>query len=101
MFEHLDSSSKRLLYNGLVALVRSNSGQGFHNNDQGHPAYVMGAQGKVDHEQWGDSPTHNHLFKIMRELSLDTHTEQGRDPLAWQDFCELATSAYETSKARN
>ena len=43
-------------------MIETNSGIGFHNCDQGHPAYLLGADdGKVDPVMGGDSPEKNDL----------------------------------------
>ena len=55
-FDSFGFSEKQLLYRGLLCLVESNSGYGFCNNDQGHPAYAIGQSGQYDYAQWGDSP---------------------------------------------
>ena len=103
MFETLDYNTKLLIYEGLLKLVRSNSGEGFH-GDQGHPAYRMGRDGNVDYQQWGDSPEHNRLFKIMNELSLSLNSAEAEKPtnmdyvFSWSDFCRMATDAYDNNR---
>ena len=105
-FGSLDMSQKQLVYRGLLALVKSNSGYGFCNNDQGHPAYAIGRSGKHDYRQWGDSPDDNRLFKMMHTLSvelnvadLDGTSEIAEYIYCWADFCILANDAYLKAKA--
>ena len=40
MFEQFEMRDRAMIYQGLLCLVRSNSGVGFCNGDQGHPAYA-------------------------------------------------------------
>jgi hypothetical protein len=104
-FAGFDFSDKQLLYRGLLSLVQSNSGFGFCNNDQGHPAYKIGRDGTVNYAQWGDSPDRNRLFRLMHALSvelseaeIDSSSELGDYVFSWADFCILAYSAYERHK---
>jgi hypothetical protein len=103
MFENLDYDTKLLIYEGLLKLVTSNSGEGFH-GDQGHPAYRVGRSGDVDYEQWGDSPEHNRLFKVMHELSVSLNAAEEKNPtvtdyvFSWADFCRMATDAYDRQR---
>ena len=99
-FSALTFSEKQLVYRGLLSLVTNNSGYGFCNNDQGHPAYAVGQSGKHDYKQWGDSPDHNRLFKLMHTLSvelsdaeIDGSAEIGDYIFSWSDFCHLAYAA--------
>lgn len=102
-FASFSFSQKQLLYRGLLALVKSNSGYGVCNNEQGHMAYAIGRDGTYDHEQWGDSPEHNKLFIMMHALSLDLSeaeidgsAELSEYVFAWCDFCKLVYSAHQT-----
>ena len=99
-FSGLDFSDKKLIYLGLLCLVKSNSGVGFANNDQGHLAYAIGRDGSFDYDQWGDSPECNKLFKLMQALSLelsaaelDNSSEISDYIFSWSDFCSLAYAA--------
>lgn len=84
-----------IIYDALIHSIDTNSGIGFHNNDQGHIAYLTGAKdGSHDYEQWGDSPENNRLFKMLVCLSGDrgdSHSAQIRN---WREFCERAYNAY-------
>ncbi len=107
-FESLSFFEKQLLYQGLLALVKSNSGLGFANSDQGHPAYAIGREGKFDFWMWGDSPEHNSLFKLMHSLSvelciaeIDGKPEISDYVFSWSDFCHLAFEAYEKATTQS
>jgi hypothetical protein len=104
-FEAFSFSQKQLLYKGLLALVKSNSGRGFANGDQGHPAYAIGRGGTFDYDKWGDSPDRNEMFQMMQSLSgdlcvgeIDGSSEIGEYVHAWCDFCEIAYNAYLDAK---
>ena len=105
-FEALTFSEKRLVYLGLLSLVTSNSGHGFCNNDQGHPAYAIGSNGGHDYQQWGDSPEHNQLFRMMHSLSVelnaadeDKSSEISDYVFSWADFCRIATEANKKTRS--
>ena len=101
MLNDLTAAQKRMIYQGLLCLVKSNSGIGFVNCDQGHLAYVAGRDGKVDYATLGDSPEDNVLFQMMHTLSvslseaeLDKSSEISDYVFSWSDFCILAYDAY-------
>lgn len=105
MFEKFEPRDKAVIYQGLLCLIRSNSGVGFCNRDQGHPAYAAGKNGKSDYSSFGDSPDHNRLFKMMHELTaalsegdLDGSSEIEERINTWSDFCRIAYEAYEKHK---
>ena len=79
-------------------MVQSNAGVGFHNNDQGHTAYVVGRDGIVDVADHGDCPEENTLYQMMKALTHDLrgYPAFDKDELVntWQDFCRIATDAY-------
>ena len=101
MFEHLDYFERSLLYQGLLQLVKSNSGLGFRNGDQGHRAYRIGREGNFDQSTLGDSPDNNRLFKMMHELSVTLNEAEEIRPsiteymFSWSDFCRAATDAFD------
>lgn len=106
-FIKFDYSESRMLYQGLYSLVKSNSGIGFCNCDQGHPAYAVGRNGKVDYAMFGDSPEHNTLFKMMHSLSsilseieLDGKSEIPEYVYTWSNFCDIAYGSYLVNKNR-
>lgn len=87
------------VYEALVHALQTNSGIGFHNSDQGHPAYVVGRDGHSDYHTWGDSPEENEVYQLMVKLT-NALGESARPPVRnWADFCQLATEGYRESKA--
>ena len=100
MFSDLGDSERHLIYKALITLVETNSGIGFHNHDQGHPAYRVGAKdGASDIANWGDGPEQNTLFKMLVALGPDELAQHdpsvGPDLSTWQKFCAFATEAYD------
>jgi hypothetical protein len=84
-----------IIYDALIHAIKSNFGIGFHNHDQGHPAYCMGAKdGRVDFHTWGDAPEQNRLFQMVCELSKQYGSNAGLEVPSWEQFCELAYNAY-------
>ena len=47
MISNPTDDEKHMIFRALVRMIKTNSGDGFLNSDQGHPAYLLGAQGKV------------------------------------------------------
>lgn len=90
-----------LMYKALAYMVRANSGNGFHNQDQGHPCYQAGAEGR-EYSAPGpkDGPDKNELYKMMVSLSREWGTSEPNYPSIknWQDFCKLAYEAYLRAK---
>lgn len=103
MLEDLDSGQKYIIYSSFVFIVKSNSGIGFQNEDQGHPTYILGREGKYDDEKLGDSPEKNELYQMMKELSefFKDSSDFNREDLvfSWSDFCKMATNAYNQQRA--
>ena len=99
MFEDFNFSARYILFDSLLNSIKSNSGNGFHNNDQGHPAYRIGCDEDIEIKDHGDTPERNELFKMMRELSesLEGCTDFSPDDFVtkWSDFCKMATDAYD------
>jgi hypothetical protein len=97
MFEFFDFVQRDILYRALLHSVKTNQGHGFHNDDQGHPAYRLGTQ--TGEGGMGDTPKDNAMFRMMRELSLSIESAgefRKEDIVAsWQDFCRLATEGYD------
>lgn len=98
-----DFWEKVYVYRGLKALIESGTGYGFHNEDLGHPVYVLGAKGIVDKNwEYADSPKKNLLFKILSKLSKElkeSGIEEYRliwwyDFSEWKDFCSFALGVY-------
>jgi hypothetical protein len=95
MFDNVTKSQKIILYQALIHAVRSNSGIGFANRDQRHPAYTMGANGTIDEQKWGDSPQANDLYQMITALAPDVRDEVATVVMTWEDFCGLAVKAGE------
>jgi 3-methyladenine DNA glycosylase Tag len=91
------------IHKGLRALIEGETGQGLVNSDLGHPAYRMGAQGKLDQKTWGDSPKTNTLFQMLSEISKELKKrnvhEMGEmwwyDFSDWQQFCQFVIDIYD------
>ena len=89
-----------LIYGALIHAIKSNSGIGFRNNDQGHPAYMIREDGSLPTEMgkiMGDSPDGNDLYKILHSLTASLG-EIAHTPIrSWSDFCRLAYDAHRES----
>ena len=86
---------KYLIFRALVRMIKTNSGDGFLNSDQGHPAYLLGAQGKVNPVAGGDSPEQNTLFKLLASFDQTYHgVVPNPDLSTWQKFCAFAIDAH-------
>ena len=81
------------MFAALVEMIEHNSGRGFHNVDQGHPAYrcAKDASGK-----FGDSPERNDLFQTLLQFDEKYHDEI-RDLSTWQKFCRFASESFSMS----
>lgn len=91
MISLLNDMEQYLAFKALVLMIDSNAGIGFHNKDQGHPAYRLGATGQVG---MGDSPDANALFKMLASFNKRLHGE-GPDLSTWEKFCTYAVAAYD------
>ena len=87
-----DDTEKYLIFRALVHMIDSNSGIGFHNADQGHPAYLVAAATDST-EQLGDSAEQNALFKLLASFAPEFYSE-GPDLSTWRGFCAFAVAAY-------
>lgn len=92
MFEGLTYSQKCLVYEGLLALIKSGGADA----DQGHPKFALGAKAQYDEGMCGRHPQDDDLFKMMHELTLDLHeaNADGGAEIAewvytWQEYCIL------------
>ena len=94
----IERSVDSVRFRALVEMIESNSGVGFVNADQGHPAYAMGARrGKIDAVTGGDSPEDSCLFKILQRFGPEHH-EQIQDLRTWSKFCSFAFAATRRSR---
>ncbi len=90
---------KYLIFQALVWMIETNSGTGFLNEDQCHPAYVLGMQGKIDPVAGGDSPEKNDLFKLLESFDQTYHgVVPNPDLSTWQKFCTFAVESYKRVK---
>lgn len=104
LFGKLEYSQKRMVFEGLMRMIASESTSGFTNCDKGHPAYsYTGEPGPNAYEAWGDSPEHNELYKMLVELSEDLRGDPEVKEFVncWQDFCRIAKRAYEANRKSN
>ena len=86
---------KYLIFSALIRMIKTSSGEGFLNDDQGHPAYTLGAQGTVDPVAGGDSPEENTLFKLLASFDQTYHgVVPNPDLSTWQKFCAFAVDAH-------
>ncbi len=102
-----DFDALSLLYRGLVALIERGGGEDFHNGDQGHPVYRLGAKGERG-SRAPEGEDRSILFLTLRKLTTALR-ERGagemketwfREDLAtWQGFCKFAVECY-TKKPR-
>ena len=88
---------EEVCFRALVEMIESNSGVGFVNADQGHPAYALGRHGSTDGLASGDGPEHNRLFKVLQRFAPEHH-EQIQDLRTWPKFCSFALKAYRRSR---
>ena len=86
-----------MIYQGLLSLVKSNSGIGFVNCDQGHPAYAAGRQGTVNYATFGDAPEQNVLFQMMHTLSVSLSEAELDNTSEISDYITRLTSEYDIS----
>ena len=97
MISNPTDMEKYLIFKALVRIIETNTGTGFLNEDQGHPAYTLGAQGKVDPVAGGDSPEKNRLFKLIASFDQGFQDE-GPDLSTWEKFCAFAVIAFNRSR---
>jgi hypothetical protein len=88
-----------LIYAALIHAVKTNSGIGFHNYDQGHPAYMAGAEDGS--EKHGESREENKLYQMLVRLSEAHGKSQGAEVRNWREFCQLAYRAHCKAKGIN
>ena len=101
LFGKLDYSQKKMVFEGLMRMIKSESTSGFVNGDKGHLAYrYVGEPAPNSYEVWGDSPEHNRLYEMLVELSEDLRGDPEIKEFVncWQDFCRIAVAAYDQHK---
>jgi hypothetical protein len=100
MIETLTPLERVIVYKSLIHAINTNSGIGFVNKDQGHPAYRMGAVGEIDYSAWGDSPQENTMFDLVSTLSAVLGNSEEPRIETWEEFCILAVQSYEKANSR-
>ena len=82
MISNPTDDEKYMIFRALVRMIKTNSGDGFLNSDQSHPAYLLGAQGKVDAVMGGDSPEKTRfsscLSRSIRRITASMRTRTYR-----------------------
>ncbi len=101
MLSDLSGVEKEIIFKALVHMIDSNTGTGFINADQGHPAYIAGASSRIysgETGKWGDTPERNILFKLVSSLCEQL---PGIEPdlSTWERFCSFATEAFNRKHA--
>ena len=99
MFKEFNLIQRYTLFKSLLNSIKSNSGLGFHNSDQGHPDYLRGCDENIDiTDPHYDNPNRNELFKMLLELSeslKDCPDFNHEDFITkWSEFCKIATDAF-------
>jgi len=92
MISNPSADEKYLIFKALIHAIATNSGIGFHNQDQGHPAYEAGAQGDYS-AKWGDGPDQNKLFQLLKSFPNEYY-QFGPNLSDWQSFCAYAVESY-------
>lgn len=98
MISNPTNLEKALIFSALVHAINTNSGIGFHNGDQGHPAYMAGASNE-DSKTWGDTPEKNLMFKLLASCDPELH-ELGPDLSTWEKFCTYAVEAHNRARGQ-
>ncbi len=99
MFENFDFHYRRTIYQSLLNSVRTNTGIGFHDHDQGHlAAYLHSSALKPGVDKSTGWPEYNELYIMMKELSdslKDCEDFEANDLITcWTDFCLMAVEGY-------
>ena len=99
MFENFDFHYRSTIYQSLLNSVRTNTGIGFHDNDQGHlAAYLHSSALKSKIDKSTGWPEYNELYIMMKELSdslKDCEDIEANDLVpCWTEFCLLAVEGY-------
>jgi hypothetical protein len=99
MIETLAPIERVIVFKSLIHAIKTNSGIGFHNNDQGHPAYRMGIIGEIDLKTWGDSPEQNTMFQLLSTLSAVLGESERPRIESWEEFCGFAVDSYDQARS--
>lgn len=88
-----------VIHMALMHAIKTNSGIGFHNSDQGHTAYRRGACDESGGME--DSPDKNRLYQTLRELNRERGPLVGYPEIhSWRAFCEFATRSHDKVRQR-
>lgn len=100
MIDRLTDDEKQIIWRALVHAIESNSGIGFTcNNDQGHPAYLTGAEGEVMPDV-ADTPERSTLFNLLVSFGPEFHQNpENPDLSTWQKYCSFAVESYRRATA--
>jgi len=86
-----------LVYRSLIESIRTNSGYGFHNANQGHTAYILGAiEGEPSHSAGhAEMPEKNSLYQTLKEICENGNVPRDLPRIDnWKAFCELAVESH-------
>ena len=92
-FLQLLPSDARLLYESLIHAIKTNSGIGFHNHDQGH--LNAGGALQINDATLGEPSDDNELFSLVNRLAqiINKDSQAGVKVYAWPEFCKMAVDA--------
>lgn len=93
-FLQLLPSDARLLYESLIHAIKTNSGIGFHNHDQGRPINAGGAA-QINDATLGEPSDDNELFSLVNRLAqiINKDSQTGVKVYTWPEFCKMAVDA--------
>ena len=93
-FLQLLPSDARLLYESLIHAIKTNSGIGFHNHDQGHLINAGGAI-QINDATLGEVSDDNELFSLLNRLAqiINKDSQTGVKVYTWPEFCKMAVDA--------
>ena len=92
-FLQLLPSDARLLYESLIHAIKTNSGIGIHNHDQGH----LNARGaaQINDATLGEPSDDNELFSLVNRLAqiINKDSQAGVKVYTWPEFSKMAVDA--------
>ena len=92
-FLQLLPSDARLLYESLIHAIKTNSGIGFHNHDQGH--LNAGGAVQINDAMLGEPSDDIELFSLVNRLAqiINKDSQTGVNAYTWPEFCKMAVDA--------
>jgi hypothetical protein len=92
-FLQLLPNDARLLYESLIHAIKSNSGIGFHNHDQGHLINAGGAV-QINDAPLGEPSDDNELFSLLNRLApiINKDGQTGVKVYTWPEFFKMAVA---------